>query len=70
MTRGATFSIEPKQIDIAIKATVKNSDFLMSPFKKLNIFGSISSSAIAFMRIGAFMIAYKADPVLEIIIPM
>ena len=60
----------PKQIEIAIRVIVKYIDFLMSPLRKLKILGSMSSSAIALISYGAFMIACKAEPELEIIIPM
>lgn len=44
----------PKQIEITIKPTVKAKALLFCPFKKSNILGSISSSAIELMQFGAF----------------
>lgn len=44
----------PKHIDIAIKKTVNPRGFLVGPFKKLKILGSISSSAIELIIVGAF----------------
>jgi len=44
----------PKHIDTAIRVVVNAKGFLVCPFKKLNILGSISSSAIELMIFGAF----------------
>jgi hypothetical protein len=70
VTSGAAESILPKQIEIEISITVKHRDFLFEPFKKLKIFGSISSSAIELIMKGALWIYCRAEPELERMIPM
>ena len=70
MTSGAAESILPKQIEIEMSITVKQRDLLFEPFKKLKILGSMSSSAIELMMIGALCIYCRAEPELERMIPM
>lgn len=55
---------------MAIITIVNANGFLVGPFKKLNIFGSMSSSAIEFIIFGELLSYYKAEPDDENIIPI
>lgn len=60
----------PKLIEITTRTIVNISALLLLPLRKLNILGSMSSSAIELIIDGAFDIYYNALPALERIIPI
>lgn len=60
----------PKHKLTNTKNDVKNREYLSFYFKKSNIFGSISSSAMALIILGALDIVYRAAPILDSIIPI
>lgn len=71
VTKGATLSRFPNIKLANIKKEVRKRHFVELFFKKEeNTFGSISSSAIAYIILLELPIYYKAAPTLDKIIPM